>query len=284
MHLMVTIFVDDISFLVEPRFMAVQDPAYEVLSTPAAIDAVAELAPRIHGDAHVPAILDRAIREGTVTLKDVSSEIPTNEPDLAMLSALRGSERSVVLAAIAAKRRNEAADLWVSCYSDDAIRIGNKLGVRTASPNIIKYAIRNAVRHEGLALDIAALRRHRTFGRLGVLAVFLGTIYVGVRAVAAARGIVAPTSSWAVALGALVLGLGLFLFRSRDRIRYGLAEIAFGCVLAATAFVSKSPGEHVSFVKLLQTLGGVYGIVRGLDNVGTGLKGTRYERWWEQVF
>jgi hypothetical protein len=34
----------------------------------------------------------------------------------------------------------------------------------------------------------------------------------------------------------------------------------------------------------LQVLGGLYVVVRGLDNVGNGLKGTRYEPNWRRIF
>lgn len=37
-------------------------------------------------------------------------------------------------------------------------------------------------------------------------------------------------------------------------------------------------------VEVIQVLGGLYVMVRGLDNVGKGTEGTRLEQFWKKIF
>ncbi|MCY0989463.1 PIN domain-containing protein [Nannocystis sp. ILAH1] len=85
---------------------------------------------------------------------------------------------------------------------------------------------------------------------------------------------------WGLALGTAVLGGLLFWFRSRYRLAYGIAEVLFG--LLATTQLTDSLGYNPAF--FLQLAAGVYIVVRGLDNVGKGLQGTRMESTWVAWF
>jgi hypothetical protein len=83
----------------------------------------------------------------------------------------------------------------------------------------------------------------------------------------------------------LALAFGLFLYwcRCRYRVWYGFLEIVAGCLLIYTAFFPGWPtllwsgwtgpdwGEHLLRTVIL--IGGLYALVRGLDNIGA------LERW-----
>lgn len=97
---------------------------------------------------------------------------------------------------------------------------------------------------------------------------------------------------WVGAL--LVIGVYLYFLRCRHRLAYGVVEViaAIGIVTVTlvntlTSFSRPIPNEALwwasSFGPWLQLAAAVYILVRGLDNVGQGLRGPGAERW-KRVF
>lgn len=91
----------------------------------------------------------------------------------------------------------------------------------------------------------------------------------------------ASTPRFFIGLSAALCGAILFWFRQRYRTSYGLLETLVGAWISANAFPLQSSLDVASG---LQVLGGLYVVVRGLDNVGNGLKGSRYEPMWHRIF
>lgn len=84
-----------------------------------------------------------------------------------------------------------------------------------------------------------------------------------------------------VGIAAVLCGAFLYWFRQRYRTSYGMVETLIGAWIAVNAFPLSSTLDVAAG---LQVLGGLYVVVRGLDNVGNGLKGTRYEPNWKRIF
>lgn len=79
-----------------------------------------------------------------------------------------------------------------------------------------------------------------------------------------------------------------YWFRSNLRIAYAIAEFSFGylSVLYVTSPFA-SDFEIYNIYKLtvvIPILGGIYVMVRGLDNFSKGLQGTLLERPWKKMF
>ena len=79
---------------------------------------------------------------------------------------------------------------------------------------------------------------------------------------------------------ALVVGVALFIFRSRQRLGYGLVEVAIG--IFATYYSQKADLSNPD--SIVRVLAGLYIVVRGLDSIGKGIEGTRYEGAWRRFF
>jgi hypothetical protein len=88
-------------------------------------------------------------------------------------------------------------------------------------------------------------------------------------------------------LFALMSGTTAFWVRGRYPVIYGATEVAVG-VLATLNALARSDipnlGIDVDPSVVIQIVGGIYIIVRGLDNVGRGVKGTAFEPWWQWLF
>jgi uncharacterized membrane protein len=63
-----------------------------------------------------------------------------------------------------------------------------------------------------------------------------------------------------------------------------VAEAIFGLVATLSVFIPHFDYSKLNTVGVLQVMAGLYVIVRGLDNIDTGLKGTRFEPYWRSIF
>ncbi len=90
--------------------------------------------------------------------------------------------------------------------------------------------------------------------------------------------------AWGPFLVAPALGASLFAIRQRARLAYGSAELLVG--IGMSTQVVFPPFDYAAFdmKQSLQFIAGLYVIVRGLDNIGVGIKGTKHEGLWNGIF
>ena len=74
-------------------------------------------------------------------------------------------------------------------------------------------------------------------------------------------------------------------FRSRYRLYYGIVEFFAGFFTALNVFrPTNFDYSKLEIFALFQILGGLYIMVRGLDNVAQGVRGTDTEPTWKKIF
>ena len=83
----------------------------------------------------------------------------------------------------------------------------------------------------------------------------------------------------------LILNFGLVIFwlRQRFRVAYAFTEIAVGIVSSVNVAFNIDQYQ-VDGTTTLQILGGIYIIIRGLDNLGKGLQGSNLGLIWNNIF
>ncbi len=92
---------------------------------------------------------------------------------------------------------------------------------------------------------------------------------------------------WGTILTILFFGFLLFWIRSKFRLSYGVVEFVLGVISSIFVFVPEFHIAKLTLPNALQFFGGLYIIVRGLDNFGKGLKISRnYQLWekWNKIF
>ncbi len=79
-------------------------------------------------------------------------------------------------------------------------------------------------------------------------------------------------------------GIIFFLFRTNYRMFYGTLEFLFGFYVATRVFTEKHfDYASIGLVEVIQIVGGIYVMVRGLSNIDDGIKGTRLEPNWKKI-
>jgi len=99
--------------------------------------------------------------------------------------------------------------------------------------------------------------------------------------------LLSTVNTWGALISAAIIGGFLYALRGRLRITYGILEIGVGMMSAMSSFISAT-GSTSTTVPTFTTamgiavLGGIYIIVRGLDNIGKALEKTPYENTWRK--
>lgn len=79
-------------------------------------------------------------------------------------------------------------------------------------------------------------------------------------------------------------GILLYWFRSKNRLAYGIAEFFFGLITGLRIFVPNFDYSQLNTTGFIQIAGSLYIMVRGMDNIGKSIIGTRFEVIWKRYF
>ena len=82
----------------------------------------------------------------------------------------------------------------------------------------------------------------------------------------------------------LLAGLLFFWWRERDHLSYGLFEVMIGLLISSQSIVTLPAPYELSTAKSIQLVGGLYVMVRGLDNINRSIEDTRLATWWRRLF
>ncbi len=122
--------------------------------------------------------------------------------------------------------------------------------------------------------------RHLIWGFVsGVVSSLLGAlIYENIALIASTIPV------WGTVVAIPLIGVGLFWYREHFRLSYGVFEFFVGLIMSYYVFFPSFDYSSMGLAEGIQLLGGIYVMVRGLDNVGKGIAGTRLESLWERLF
>jgi hypothetical protein len=88
-----------------------------------------------------------------------------------------------------------------------------------------------------------------------------------------------------------VFSIAVLLYRLREKKRlfYGLLELGVSIIsgfLVLQSFAANSHGvaDQPLITRMALLFASVYVMIRALDNIGVGLKGTEAGEWWESAF
>jgi hypothetical protein len=91
-------------------------------------------------------------------------------------------------------------------------------------------------------------------------------------------------SVWGTVIALPFIGILLFWYRQKFRFSYGVSEFFAGVLMTYYIFFPDFSYTELTTGEGIQLLGGLYVMVRGLDNISTGLVGTSMEPFWKKLF
>ncbi len=240
----------------------------------------------IHKSIHT--LLLEAKTKGSLVVVDMDSsllrEIPEDvQEHLKSVQSRIGVERaSTVVLASWVKSVHREDEVYVTTTDGDVIDESTKCQILTYLPfGADKIAA------EGTLRDAELKSLAGKFHRLTHLVTLAFPIIAGLLAWSLKPIFTWALSSinvWGIIVGIVIVSIVMYWFRSRQRLAYGSSEFVFGVVLAIRVFIPDFDIRDLQTASILQLLGSVYVMVRGLDNIGMGLIGLGHKSAWQRIF
>ena len=228
------------------------------------------------GVSSIAALLDSAVKQNLVQiyrLKTIPS-IDTSE-------RLSGTDIELITAVQELHAKGE--DVRLATQDRVLIRVAASLGITVIDlTQLRKILSTEAELDKKLESEAKRILSSQTRTLLiGILGGILSNI-VALAIWANRSFIVAKIPIWGTFALVLLSGLVLYTLRGRFRLQYGVFEFIFGVVLATKVFWPDFDYAKLKPTDILQALAGVYVMVRGLDNIGHALKGSRFALYWSK--
>jgi len=177
--------------------------------------------------------------------------------------------------------KGQGTDLILATEDRDLLISAAKLGVPVVDSAALSSSLASAPVSDQSLLEKARSVVARQL--LVLLSHFLVSLIAAILAnLAASRlsRIVATINIWGTLLLLVTLALTLYWFRGRYRLIYGSTECLIGFSAAARVFWPRFVYSELKTTDALQIVAGLYVMIRGLDNIGKALAGTRWEKPW----
>ena len=91
-------------------------------------------------------------------------------------------------------------------------------------------------------------------------------------------------STWGTLVTLPIVGIALYWYRQKYRLSYGLFEYFVGLMMTYYVFFPSFNYASLTALEGIQIIGGVYVMVRGLDNISNGIEGSRFDLLWKRLF
>jgi predicted nucleic acid-binding protein len=127
------------------------------------------------------------------------------------------------------------------------------------------------------------VRKQKTYLALSIILGFLASLF-GNFTYSHLPYLIQTFHVWGVVIAVPIIGIALYWARERFRLFYGTFECLIGLIMAWSSLLPKFDHSELNLGFGIKLLGGLYVIVRGLDNVGKGIEGTRMEVLWKRIF
>jgi len=253
------------------------------------IDELASLEPTRESASQVLNLVKNAIEHGAYRLNLPSNELLSpswlgeiKKPRLSL------ADYAIVLLAEYYQKQlfpKESDSIFLATDDKQLALYAESLGIKTIDSNALKDALINSsvtnqeIKRE--ASSVTFLQRKEL-----ILGLFFGILVSLITNLIATNfnAIVKVINIWGTIVMFPMAGIFLFWFRSRNRLAYGIAEVLFGLITGLRVFIPNFNYLQLDTPSLLQIAGGLYIIVRGMDNLGKGLIGTRFEINWKRWF
>lgn len=228
------------------------------------------------GVSSIAALLDSAVKEKSVQIYKLRTT-----PSIDAHERLSKTDIELIVAAQELHANGE--DVRIATLDRDVVHAAALLGIPAMNLTQLREilstdsALNKSI--EGKAKRILASQTWTLL--IGILGGVLSNI--AALALWTNRGsIVATVPIWGTVLLVIVSGLALYALRGRFRLTYGVFEFLFGIILAVKVFWPHFDYTKLQPTGLLQALAGVYVMVRGQDNIGNALKGSRFASLWSK--
>ncbi len=239
---------------------------------------------RDEAKANLSSLLRRAAAEKSVKITGTSDRT-TVSPDE---QGIGETDASILALAVELKHGNDVTTANPDTFlaTDDSVlrRVAENHGVRVLSSDELEKALQGTT---AASDDLVVAARQVKAKQSRHLLISGACALVSIGLVQLLISNIRTLLPWIMSVGGfcviVLLGIVIFWCRSRSRLGYGLVECVFGILAVYDGATNFNPSDH-QMIGLMKMIAGLYVMVRGLDNIGKGLKGTKYGSLWSRYF
>ncbi|MGQ7945947.1 hypothetical protein [Flavobacterium sp. WC2509] len=272
---MTTILLDSNIIIRYPKFVGINMPETRLVIT---VGTLMELYSALKStDSLLHEIIDEALEIGTLLLVENKHSIN----DFPSLKKHFLSEGDYSLFGAVAEYREEGDHVKIATLDEVVMKVASEIQVEVLSQEE-RDAMLEHFDHDNfnsaIKLDIQNYeqKQYKNFA----LKLIYGTLVAGVSQIIYENLsiIISTINIWGTIALTLLTGLLLFVFREKQRLSYGVFELVVGVIAILALF--KPLGFNYSSIEFnlefnIKLLGGLYIMVRGLDNMVKAVKNTK---------
>jgi hypothetical protein len=276
-----TILLDSSAVLRQPSTLSYSAPDTHLVMPAAVLVELGRISSSAGSPAaSLPALIKSAQVAGTVQVLEPSKPWvfgPGVGPPKADMDLLRLAQDL--------NQQQGAGEVLIASDDRDIESASANLGIRTISgEELAKLLSASGKPQEGLREQASSVARFQTrhlaySAAAGVLATLVLNFAYSHR-----TAILDTFPVWGTLLVVLALAVLLYWARSRQRLAYGIGELLVGFLGVVRVVIPHLQPMQLGTSEGLQAMAGLYVMVRGLDNIGTGLQGTRWQGRWRRAF
>jgi rRNA-processing protein FCF1/predicted membrane protein len=229
------------------------------------------------GVSSISKILDAALRENIIQIYKLSS-IPSIEPPENL------SKTDIELITAAQELQETDDDVQIATEDKTLSNFAATIGIKCINLNQLKKIFLEDTDHDSNIQKKAKsiLNAQSRSLIIGIIVGFLINLLV-FWIWSNFEKIINTAAIWGTIILIIAVGILLYSLRGRFRLQYGIFEFFFGIVIALKVLWPDFDYSKFRPFGVLQIMAGIYVMVRGLDNIGKVLKGTRFGPFWNKI-
>lgn len=284
------IILDTSIILRQPRVLGLEIPDTEFLIP---LDVIEELVVRTQNrgakfDRRVD-LIEKASQEGKVRILNVDTPANRQFREHFKSTKLSGADISIVSVALTLKNKGEEVLIATLDREIEKVATENNIGILSESDisNLVSKFVEPQTSNDTIQKEIVTYEnKEKTTFWTGIF-FGVGATLIAVLIYNNLDKIISTINIWGTIAVILFAGIGLFIFREKKRLSYGVFEFLVGVVGIISLF---SP-NNFDFATIqfnidfnIKLIGGLYIMVRGQDNIVKALKDKKLGLWLKDKY
>lgn len=234
-------------------------------------------------------LIEKAAHQGTVSILNLDESEIKQFRESHNLTKLSKADISIVAIATSLKSKNE--DVTIATLDRDIIKFAqdNKIGVLSEVGESELSSTFAESRTDNSTIQTEIISYENKEKQSFWTGIFIG-IFATLIAVFAYKNIklvISTINVWGTIAIILLSGFGLFIFREKQRLAYGVFEFLVGVVAIISLFTPNNFDFNAITFNLdfnIKLIGGLYIMVRGQDNIVKALKDKKIGLWLKDKY
>jgi rRNA maturation endonuclease Nob1 len=234
-------------------------------------------------------LIEKAAKQGTVSILALDESSIKQFRESHNLTKLSKADISIVAIATSLKSKNE--DVTIATLDNDIIKFAqdNKIGVlsEVGVSELSSTFTESQTDNNNIQTEIVSYENKERQSFWKGISIGIFATLIAIFAFKNIELVISTINVWGTITIILLAGFGLFIFREKQRLAYGVFEFLVGVVAIISLFAPNDFDFNTITFNLdfnIKLIGGLYIMVRGQDNIVKALKDKKIGLWLKDKY